>query len=178
MPWSPLGARTRIPWSWSALVVVLPTCYKTLEFWIEYTYHSGMKMSCFSVRARCTMLTRQWICSFWGRIVLKFRLRWSVTWWRGAVFWCHRPVDRWVLTGGIDRFLIATPDHVDFSSFVIQISPRINLGFRVLIAGRAGLSIRSVVVGCLTVAWNMIAEFLSLWGNSKLIVIMHRSSCS
>jgi hypothetical protein len=39
----------------------------------------------------------------------------------------RRPIDRWVLAKGIDRFPIATLDHIDSSVFVVQISPRANL---------------------------------------------------
>jgi hypothetical protein len=64
-----------------------------------------------------------------------------------------RPIDCWVLTGGIDRFPIATPDHVDFLGFIVGISPRANPEDRVVIDGVlisrcARLSIR--FVGCLT----------------------------
>jgi hypothetical protein len=57
----------------------------------------------------------------------------------------------------MDRFLIATPDHADFLSFVIRISPRANPDDRVvvdgvLIIGHAGLSIEFVVAGCMTIA--------------------------
>jgi hypothetical protein len=43
-----------------------------------------------------------------------------------AAFYRRRPVDRWVLAEEIDRFSIATPDHVDSSGFIVQISPRAN----------------------------------------------------
>jgi hypothetical protein len=66
-------------------------------------------------------------------------------------------VDCWVLARGIDRFLIATPDHADFLSFVVRISPSANTEDRVVIDGiligsRVELSIGFVVVGCLTAA--------------------------
>jgi hypothetical protein len=49
----------------------------------------------------------------YSRTVLKSRLRWSATRLREAAF-CHRgPVVRLALARGIDRFLIATLDHVD-----------------------------------------------------------------
>jgi hypothetical protein len=144
---SPLGARSWISWGGDALIVVLPACYEMLEFWIEYAYLLGMKMSCCPVRAshapligpeyvssevmvhclsiakRAPILEREpWFvpqvqpCD---QTVLKSGLRWSATWWRGVIF-CHcRHVDRWVLAGGIDRFLIATPDHVDSLGFII-----------------------------------------------------------
>jgi hypothetical protein len=61
--------------------------------------------------------------------------------------------------GGIDRFLIAMPDHADFWDFVVQISLRANSYDRVVIdgvpiGGRAGPSIGFVVAGCLTTTWN------------------------
>jgi hypothetical protein len=74
-----------------------------------------------------------------------------------AAFCRRRPVDRWVLTGGIDRFPIAMPDHADSSDFVVRISLRANPDDRVVIngvpiGGRAGLSIGFVVACCLTTA--------------------------
>jgi hypothetical protein len=139
----------------SALVLVFLACYKTLEFWIEYAYLSGTKMSCCSVQASCVMLIglampyrsvpRVRPC---GWIVLKSELRWSTTWWRGAAFWRRRLIDRWVLVGGIDHFPIATPNHIDSLGFVVWISSRINLGGWVLIAGHTGLLIRSVIAAC------------------------------
>jgi hypothetical protein len=42
----------------------------------------------------------------------------------GAAFCHRRPVDHWVLTGGIDRFPIAIPNHADSSGFVVRISLR------------------------------------------------------
>jgi hypothetical protein len=62
-----------------------------------------------------------------------------------------------VLAGGIDRFLIVMPDHADSLGFVIRISLRVNPDDQVVIngvpiGGRAGLSIRFVVVGCLMTA--------------------------
>jgi hypothetical protein len=118
-----------------------------------------------------------------GRTTLKSELKWSATWWRWATFFHRRLIDHWVLAGGIDRFSIATPDHVYSSSFIVRISLRANPKDRVavegvLIDGRAGLLIRFVIAGCLTAAWNVIAEFLRPQGNSKLIVVMCRSSCS
>jgi hypothetical protein len=180
MPRSLLRARTRIPWSWSTLVVVLWACYETLKLWIEYAYLQGMKMSycsiwasralligpryvpsevvvrCLSI-AQCTLILEwepQSVPLVWpyGRIVLKSGLRWSATWWRGAAFLCRKPVERWVLARGIDRFPIATLDPVDSSGFAVRISPRNNLGDRVMIVGRARKSIRSIVAGC----WNRV----------------------
>jgi hypothetical protein len=43
------------------------------------------------------------------------------------------------------------------------------------IGGHVGPSIGSVVAGCLTTAWNVVAEFLRLWGNSKPIIIVCRA---
>jgi hypothetical protein len=116
-----------------------------------------------------------------GRTVLKSRLRWSVTWWRGAAFCHHRPVDRWVLIGRIDRFPIVMLDHADSSGFIVWISPRANpddrvVINRVLIGGRTGLLIGFVVACCLTTAWNVVVEVLRPRWNS--MVIMHHSSWS
>jgi hypothetical protein len=113
-----------------------------------------------------------------GQTVLKSRLKWSMSWWRGARFYRHRSVDRWILAGGIDRFLIAYS-----SGFIIWISVRANPNNRVVvdevpISGHVGPSIGSVIAGCLTAVWNVIAEFLRLQGNSKLIVVLRRTSCS
>jgi hypothetical protein len=55
-------------------------------------------------------------------------LKWSTTWWRGARFYHCRSVDRWILTGGIDRFSIAYS-----SGFTIRISVKANLDDRVVI---------------------------------------------
>jgi hypothetical protein len=112
-------------------------------------------------------------------------MRWSATWLREAAF-CHRgPVVRWALVGGIDRFLIATLDHADYLGFIVRISLRDNLEDRVVIdgvpiGGRVGPSIESIIAGCLTAAWNMVAEFLRLRGNlnSKPIIIVCHASCS
>jgi hypothetical protein len=115
--------------------------------------------------------------------MLKSGLMWSATWWRWVIFYRHRPVDRWVLAGGIDRFPIATSDHADSSGFVVRISPRANPKDQVVIDGvsidsRVRLSIRFVIAGCLTTAWNVVAEFLRHRWNSKPIAVVHRSSCS
>jgi hypothetical protein len=72
-------------------------------------------------------------------------------------FCCRRPFDRWVLVGGIDRFMIAIIDHADSLGFIVRISARGNpddrvVIDRVLIGGRARPSIGSVVAGCLTAA--------------------------
>jgi hypothetical protein len=119
----------------------------------------------------------------YGQTVLKSELRWSVTWWRGVAFYYCRPADRWVLAGGIDRCPIATPDHADSLGFVAWISLRANTDDRIVIngvpiSGRVRPSIEFVVAGCLTTAWNMVTEFLRYLWNSKLIVVMRRSSCS
>jgi hypothetical protein len=118
-----------------------------------------------------------------GRTVLKSRLRWSATWLREGVFYRRGPVVWWALAGGIDRFLIAMLDHVDSFGFVVRISLRANPEDRVVVDGvpigvRVRPSIGSVVFDCLTAAWNVVAEFLRLRGNSKLIVVMRRASCS
>jgi hypothetical protein len=109
-------------------------------------------------------------------------LRWSATWWRGAAYYHCKPVDHWVLVGGIDRFLIAASDHVDSLGFVVRISLRANpndwvVVDGVLIYGRAGPSIGFVVAVCPTAAWNVVAELLRPRGNSKSIVVVRRSSC-
>jgi hypothetical protein len=108
----------------------------------------------------------------YGRTVLKYRLKWSTTWWRGARFYRCRSIDRWILAGGIDHFSIAYSP-----GFIVQISVRTNLDNRVVIdevpiGGHVGPSIGSVVAGCLTATWNMVAEFLRLWGNSMLIIVV------
>jgi hypothetical protein len=113
-----------------------------------------------------------------GRTVLKSRLKWSTTGWRGAGFYRRRSVDRWILDGGIDRFSIAYS-----SGFIIQISVRANPDDRVVIdevpiVGCVGPSIRSVIAGCLTATWNVVVEFLRHRGNSKPIVVVHHASCS
>jgi hypothetical protein len=92
-------------------------------------------------------------------------LKWSVTWWRGAAFYHHRPVDRWVLAGGIERFPVVTSGHADSSGFVVRISSRVNPKDWVVIdgvptGGRARPLIEFVIAGCLTAAWNVTAEFL------------------
>jgi hypothetical protein len=46
------------------------------------------------------------------------------------------------------------------------------------ISGRVGPSIGSVVAGCLTAGWYVVAEFLRLWGNLKPIIVVRRASCS
>jgi hypothetical protein len=56
MPRSLLEMRSPISRGRDALVFVLLTCYDTLEFRIEYTYFSGMKMSCYPFRASCALL--------------------------------------------------------------------------------------------------------------------------
>jgi hypothetical protein len=53
--------------------------------------------------------------------VLKSQLKWSTIWWKGARFYCHRSVDRWILAGGIKRFSIAYS-----SCFIVRISGRAN----------------------------------------------------
>jgi hypothetical protein len=115
--------------------------------------------------------------------MLKSRLKWSATWLRGVTF-CHRgPVDCWILARGIDCFLIATPDHVDSSCFIVWISLRANLDDRIVIdgvsiVGHPRLSIGFVVASRLTAAWKVVAEFLRPRGNSKSIVVVRRSSSS
>jgi hypothetical protein len=74
--------------------------------------------------------------------VWKSRLEWSTAWWRGAVFYRRRYVDRWILAEGIDRFSIAYS-----SGFIVQISVRANPDDRIVvdevpIDGRVGPSIR------------------------------------
>jgi hypothetical protein len=69
------------------------------------------------------------------------------------------------------------------SDFIVQIWVRANPDDRVVvvevsIGGRVGPSIETVVADCLTAAWNVVAEFLRLWGNLKPIVIVRRASCS
>jgi hypothetical protein len=113
-----------------------------------------------------------------GRTVLKSRLKWSTTWWRWVRFYRRRSVDHWIPARGIDSFSIAY-----FLGLIVQISVRTNPDDRVVIdevsiGGRVGPSIGSVVAGCLTAAWNVVAEFLSLWGNSKPIVVVRRTSYS
>jgi hypothetical protein len=66
-------------------------------------------------------------------------------------------IDRWVLTEGIDRFLIVAPDHADSSGFIVRISVRANPDDRVVvdgvpIGGHARPSIGFVIAGCLTAA--------------------------
>jgi hypothetical protein len=179
MPRSPLVVRSRISWGRDTFVVILLACYETLEFWIEYAYLLGMKMSCCPIRAsralliglkhiifevvvHCLLIAQHapvleqelWFvpqvqpC---GRTVLKSEMRWSATWWRGTTFCCRRP--------GIN-----SGDQV-----VINGVP---------IGGRARLSIRFVVAGCLTTAWNVVTELLRPRGNSKPIIVVRRSSCS
>jgi hypothetical protein len=109
-----------------------------------------------------------------GRTVLKYRLKWSTAWWRGAIFYRHRSVDRWILTGWIDRSSIAYS-----SGFIVRISVRANPDDRIVvdvvsIGGHVRPSIGSVVAGCLTAAWNVVTEFLRSRGNSKSIIIMCR----
>jgi hypothetical protein len=65
----------------------------------------------------------------------------------------HQSADCRVLAGGVGRFTFVVPDHVDSSDFLVRISPRANPKDRVvidgvLIDGRVGLSIRSVVASC------------------------------
>jgi hypothetical protein len=105
-------------------------------------------------------------------------LKYRTTWWRGAGFYRRRFVDRWIVAGGIDRFSITYS-----SGFIVWISVRANPDDQVVvnevsIGGRVGLSIGSVVAGCLTAAWNVVAEFLRLRGNSMPIVVVRRASCS
>jgi hypothetical protein len=80
-----------------------------------------------------------------GRTVLKSRLKWSTTWWRGAGFYRRTSVDRWILVGGIDRFSI-----VYSSGFIVRMSVRANpddwiVVDEVLIGGRIGQLIRFFV---------------------------------
>jgi hypothetical protein len=109
--------------------------------------------------------------------VLKSQLKWSTSWWRGVGFYRRRSVDHWILAGGIDRFSIAYS-----SGFIVQILVRANpddwvVIDEVIIVGRVGPSIRSVVAVCLIDAWNVVTEFLRLWGNSKSIVVVPHASC-
>jgi hypothetical protein len=81
-----------------------------------------------------------------GRTVLKYRLKWSTTWWRGAEFYHRRFVDRWILARAIDRFSIAYS-----SGFIVRILVRANPDDRVVIdevpiGGCIGPSIRFFVV--------------------------------
>jgi hypothetical protein len=108
-----------------------------------------------------------------GWTVLKSRLKWSAAWWKGAKFYHHGSVDCWILAGGIDRFSIAYS-----SRFIVRISVRANPDDRVVIdevpiGGHIRPSIGSVIDGCLTTAWNMVAEFLS---RVLKIVVAHHSS--
>jgi hypothetical protein len=110
--------------------------------------------------------------------MLKFRLKWSTTWWRGVEFYRRRYVDRWILAGGIARFSIAYS-----SGFIVRISMRANpddwvVVDEVPIGGHVGASTGSVVTGCLTTAWNVVVEFLRLRGNSKPIIVVSHASCS
>jgi hypothetical protein len=119
----------------------------------------------------------------YGRTVLKFGLRCSATWWRGAVFYHRRLADHGVFAEGIDCCPIATSDHANSSDFVAWISLRVNPDDRVvidgvLISGRAGPLIGFVVADCLTTAWNVVAKFLRPWWNSKPMVVVRRSSYS
>jgi hypothetical protein len=59
------------------------------------------------------------------------------------------------------------PDHADSSGFIVRMSPRGNLKDRLVIDGvpidyHVRPLIESVVAGCLTVACNVVAEFLRL----------------
>jgi hypothetical protein len=154
MPRSPLRAKSWISWGREALVVVLLAYYEMLEFWIEYAYRLGMKMSCCLVRAcRALLIGPEYIifeaavrclsiaqCTLilereprfvpqarpYSQTVLKFGLRWSTAWWRGVTFYHRRPIDHWVFAGGIDCFPIAMSDHADSSGFIVQISLRAN----------------------------------------------------
>jgi hypothetical protein len=72
-------------------------------------------------------------------------------------------------------------NHADSSDFVVRISLSANTDGRVVINGvpigaHAGLSIIFVVASCLTIASNVVSEFLRPRWNSKLMVIMRRSS--
>jgi hypothetical protein len=153
MPRSPLRARSRISWGRDTFVVVFLAFYEMLEFWIEYAYLLGMKMSCcpdraspalligmniffsevvvcyLSIAQRALVLEREPrfvpLVRPYGRIVLKFGLRWSATGWRRAAFYRCWPIDHWVLVRGIDRFLIATLDQTDFLGLVVRISLRL-----------------------------------------------------
>jgi hypothetical protein len=119
----------------------------------------------------------------YSQTVLKSGLRWSAVWWRGATFYHHRPVDRWVLAEGIDRCLVCYALSCWFFGFVAWISLRANPDDRVVvdgvsIGGRAGPLIRFIVANCLMAVWNMVAEFLSPRWNPKPMIIVRRSSCS
>jgi hypothetical protein len=111
IPWSPLRARSRIFLGEDTLVVVLLACYEMLEFWIEYAYLLGTKMSCCPIQASHVLLIGpKYVISVvvvcclsipqctpvlkreprfvpqvrpCGQTVLKSGLRWSATWWRG-----------------------------------------------------------------------------------------------
>jgi hypothetical protein len=200
MPRSPLRARSRISWGGDAFVVLLLARYNMLECWIEYTFLLGTEMSCCPVRAnRALLIGPKYILSEvvarylsiaqcapflepeprfglqvrpYGRTMLQYGLRWSVTWWGWSVF-CHRRVvdryvlaggiDRWVHARGIDRFPIATSYVADLSTFIVQISLRANSDNRVVIdgvpmSGHAGPLIKCLVSSCLTVAWNVVAK--------------------
>jgi hypothetical protein len=161
--WLSLRARSQISWDGDTLVFVFLACYETLEFWIEYSYPLGMKMSCCSIQASSALLFGlEYILSevvvrclsiaqctpVWereprfvlqvqpyGQTVLRFGLRWHATWWRGAVFYRHEFIDHWVFARGIDHFLVATPDLADSSSFVVQISLSVNPDDRVVVDG-------------------------------------------
>jgi hypothetical protein len=110
--------------------------------------------------------------------VLKSRLKWSTAWWRGVRFYHRRSVNRWILAGGIDRFSIACS-----SGSIVRISVRANPDDKVVVdevpvGGHVGPSIKSVIAGCLTATWNVVVEFLRLWGNSKSIIVVRHASCS
>jgi hypothetical protein len=130
---------------------------------------SEMVVWCLLIAQRASVLEREpWFVLQvrpYGRTMLKSGLRWSTTWWRRAIFYRHRPIDRWVLIGEIDHFPIATPDHADSSDFIVRSLPKANSKDQVvidavLIGSRAGLSIRFVVAGCLMITWNVVTEFL------------------
>jgi hypothetical protein len=85
------------------------------------------------------------------RTMLNSALRWSVTSWRGAVFYHRRPV----INPG-DRIVV---DGVPIGSHV-------------------GMSIGFVAACCLTAAWNVVAWLFRPRGNSKPIIIVRCSSYS
>jgi hypothetical protein len=138
---------------------------------IRFEYILSVLVVCCLSIAQCAPILEQepWFIPQvrpYSQTVLKFGLRCSATWWRGALF-CHRkPVDRWVLARGIDHFSIFTPNHIDSSGFAVRISLRANPDDRVVIdkvsiGGRARPSMWFVITGCLIAAWNVV---VSSWG--------------
>jgi hypothetical protein len=187
-------SRIRIQTSPSQWLITIKSRNWPLDFsWIEYAYLLGMKISCCHVRAsRALLIGHAYILSGvvvhclsiaqrapvlereprfvpqvrpCDRTVFKSGLRWSTTWWKGAAFYHRRPVDRLVLAGGIDRFLIVMPDHAESSGFIIRNSLRANPDDRVVVdgvpfGGHTGPSIGFVIYGCLMAAWNVVVKFL------------------